>query len=116
MFNIISALFLVALLLCVTDPFMVFMPAPMQMLALVCAAALACVWAGFVMLEETHDERELLHKLHAGRIAYLSGIAVLTVALVVQGIAHDIDPFIPLALGTMVLSKLGTRLYFEWYR
>jgi hypothetical protein len=88
----------------------------MQLFALLGAAVVACVWVGFVMYEQAHDEREALHKMHAGRIAYLSGIAVLTVALMVQGFAHDIDPWISIALGVMVIAKLGARFYSEEYQ
>jgi hypothetical protein len=51
--------------------------------------------------------------MHAGRTAYLSGIAVLLLALIVQGFAHAIDPWIMLALGVMVVAKLGARLFFD---
>lgn len=107
---------LVGLLTLLSDPFMLWMPAEAQMAALLGAAVLACVWAGFVMYERSHDEREALHKMHAGRIAYLSGIAVLTVALIVQGFNHAIDPWISAALGAMVVSKLMARFYTERYR
>jgi hypothetical protein len=84
--------------------------------ALLAAAALMCVWAGFVMYEKAADEREEAHRMQAGRAAYLSGLAVLTAALVFQGLAHDIDPWISAALAAMVLVKLGARLYSDRYR
>lgn len=115
-FHIGTALLLVGLLTLLSDPFMLWMPDFAQMTALLGAAVLACVWAGFVMYERSHDEREALHKMHAGRVAYLSGIAVLTVALIVQGFAHDIDPWISIALGVMVISKLVARFYSERYQ
>ena len=111
-----TAIVLVGLLILLSDPFMLWMPAKAQMAALLGAAVFACVWAGFVMYERASDEREMLHKMHAGRIAYLSGIAVLTLALVFQGFAHDIDPWISVALGTMVISKLISRFYSEHYQ
>ena len=116
LFYIGTAVFLVGLLVLLSDPLMLWMPAGAQMTALLGAAVLACVWAGFVMYERASDEREMLHKMHAGRVAYLSGIAVLTLALVFQGFAHDIDPWISVALGTMVISKLVSRFYSEQYQ
>lgn len=116
LFHISTALLLVGLLTLLSDPFMLWMPGFAQMTALLGAATLACVWAGFVMYERSQDEREVLHKMHAGRVAYLSGIAVLTIALIVQGFAHDIDPWISIALGLMVISKLIARFYSERYR
>ena len=111
-----TAIVLVGLLTLLSDPFMLWMPSVAQTTVLLGAAVLACVWAGFVMYERSNDEREAFHKMHAGRVAYLSGIAVLTVALVVQGFAHAIDPWISAALGAMVISKLVARSYSERYR
>ena len=111
-----TAVILVGLLTLLSDPFMLWMPDFAQMLALLSAAVLACVWAGFVMYERASDERDALHRMNAGRMAYLSGIAVLTIALVMQGFAHDIDPWISAALGVMVLVKLGFRFYSDTYQ
>ena len=116
LYYIATACILVTLLLLLSDPFMFWMPAPLQMAALLGIAVLAIVWAGFVMFEKSHDEREAIHKMQAGRIAYLSGIAILTTALIVQGLAHNIDPWISLTLGAMVVSKLFARFYSEHYQ
>lgn len=114
--HISIAVALVVFLVLLTDPFMLWMPMGAQMVALLCAATLGAVWAGFVMYEDAPDEREVVHRMNAGRMAYLSGIVILTVALAVQGLAHDIDPWISLALGTMVVVKLASRFYSEWYQ
>lgn len=114
-FYIGTAVVLVGCLLLLSDPFMLWMPAQAQMLALLGVAVFACVWAGFILYERAQDEREALHTMHAGRVAYLSGITVLTFALVVQGFAHDIDPWVSAALATMVISKLIARIYIEQY-
>lgn len=116
LFHIGTAAVLLILLTFLSDPFMLWMPDFAQMMALLAAAVLACVWAGFVMYERTSDERDALHRMNAGRMAYLSGIAVLTVALVVQGFSHNVDPWISGALGIMVLVKLGSRLYSDKYQ
>ena len=115
-FHIGTAVALLGLLTLLSDPFMLWMPAPAQMAVLLGAAVFACVWAGFVMYERTNDERDALHRMNAGRMAYLSGIAVLTLALVVQGFAHDIDPWVSIALGVMVLVKLSSRFYSDKYQ
>jgi len=115
-FHLGTAAVLVGLLVLLSDPFMLWMPAEAQMAVLLGAAVLVAIWAGFVMYEQSNDEREMLHKMHAGRVAYLSGIAILTLALLFQGFSHTIDPWISLALGVMVVSKLITRLYADRYR
>lgn len=107
------AVLLVILLLLLTDPLMLFMPSMMAMTVLFIAVIVLGVWIGFVSKEEARDEREALHRMHSGRIAYLSGLLVLTVALIVQGFQHYVDPWVAAALGVMVVSKLVARLYFE---
>ena len=110
------AVVLVVLLVLLSDPFMLWMPAPAQMVILLAIAVLVCVWSGFVMYEHTSDERDALHRMNAARMAYLSGLGVLTTALVVQGLAHDIDVWISITLGVMVLVKLGSRFYSDKYQ
>lgn len=100
-------------LLALADLLPFWMPMMGEMLALLLVVILLILWAGFVMQETAHDEREVILKMHAGRVAYLSGLGILMLALIVQGLAHDIDPWIALALATMVVSKLLTRLYLE---
>ena len=113
--HLITATVLIILLTLLSDPFMLWMPGIAQMMILLGAAILACVWAGFVMYERISDERDFIHRMNAGRMAYLSGIAVLTIALVVQGFQHNIDPWISFSLGVMVIVKLGSRFYSDKY-
>ena len=112
-FHISVAVVLVVLLFLLSDSLTLFMPEGAQMTALLLSSALILVWAGFVMYENSEDEREVVHKMHAGRIAYLSGLGILTAALIVEGLDHKIDPWILLALGVMVVSKLIARFYLE---
>lgn len=107
---------LIALLALLADPFMLWMPMGAQMLALLCAAALAGLWAGAVAYERPSDEREAAHAMQAGRAAYLCGIGVLIAALLWQGFAHALDPWILASLGAMVLAKFAARLWAQWYR
>ncbi len=114
--QIAIAVILTVLLLALGDLFPFWMPTMNEMAILLVITLLLIVWAGFIMKENAHDEREVLHKMHAGRFAYLSGIGVLTVALVSQGIAHTIDPWITVALIVMVITKIGARIYSEKYK
>ncbi len=106
---------LVFLLLTLADLVPFWMPTMGTMVALTLVSVLLLLWAGFVLFEKNGDERELVHRMNAGRVAYLSGLGFLTVALVVQGFAHDIDPWVACALGVMVVSKLVARTYAEKY-
>jgi len=111
-----TAVLFVVFLTLLSDPFMLWMPMGAQMAILLGAAVLGAIWSGFVMYERAPDEREAIHRMNAGRMAYLSGIMILTIALVFQGLAHNIDPWVSVALGAMVLVKLFSRLYSERYQ
>ena len=102
---------LAVVLFTLVDPFMYWMPSVVQMGALTVSAALLIAWVAFVLREGKGDEREVQLRAHAGRAAYLSGVGVLTVALLVQGTQHTIDPWVPLALIVMIGAKLAARFY-----
>lgn len=101
------------LLFTLTDPFMYWMPGATQMIALTLASVAVAAWAGIVLREAHGDERDLQLRSYAGRAAYLSGIAILTLALLIQGFRHAIDPWVPLTLGVMVAAKLAARMYAD---
>lgn len=111
-FHFLVAAVLSFFLLTLADLVPFWMPMMGEVIALLIVVVLLLVWSGFVMLEVAHDEREVLLKMRSGRVAYLSGLGVLTLALVVQGLSHDIDPWIAVALSVMVIAKLATR-YLE---
>lgn len=111
--HITVGLVLAFFLLTLADLVPFWMPMMGEMIALLIVSILMLTWAGFVMKEVAHDEREVLLKMKSGRIAYLSGLGVLMLALIVQGFAHAIDPWIAIALAVMVLAKLFARLYEE---
>ena len=90
-----------------------WMPMMGDMTVLLIVTVLLLVWGSYVMSETAVDEREIQLKIQSGRVAYLAGLGVLALALIMQGFAHAIDPWIPVALVTMVLVKFLTRLALE---
>lgn len=108
-----TAVVLVALLTLLLDPFMLLMPAPIVMACLLLATALVAVFAGFVVMEQVRDEREATHRLQSGRIAYLAGLMVLTTGLIFEGIAGHVDPWIVIAIATMITAKLLARVWAD---
>lgn len=112
----VVAIILIVLLVLIGNPFMFWMPSMVLITVLVIITALVFVWTGFVLTEKAHDEREVAHRTHAGRAAYLGAAAMLTIALVYQGLTHTIDIWIPATLAVMILAKLFTRFYSEKYR
>ncbi len=105
------AIALVILLGLLTNPLMVWMPTPTQTAIVLVAALLAVVYGGFVLKEGAGDERETLHKMLAGRAAFLTSVCVLTLALIYQGATHTIDPWIPAALALTIIAKLAARAW-----
>ena len=109
--SVLIAVALVILLALLTDPFMVWMPTPTQMIVVLVAAILSVVYSGFVLKEQAGDERDTLHRMLAGRAAFLTSVGVLTVALIVQAFEHAIDPWVPAALALTIIAKLLARAW-----
>lgn len=110
---IVIPVLLIISLLALVDPFMYWMPSMPTNILLLFITVLLCVWSGFIIYEKTEDEREMQHRMYAGRVAYFSGILILTIALLVQGLTESVDPWIAFALLGMVISKVLARLYIE---
>jgi ABC-type Co2+ transport system permease subunit len=110
---IISFVFLVVLALCVNPGEHLWMPSMGQELLVAALTVVFAVYVIFFLREKSADEREDLHRLFAGRVAFLVGAAVLTVGIAYQSYHHALDAWLPLALGGMVLSKMLARLWKE---
>jgi hypothetical protein len=90
-----------------------WMPMMGEMVALLLVTVLLFIWMGFVLFETVHDEREAELRHKSGRLAYLAGMSVLILALLIQGFAHAVDPWVPVTLAVMVVVKQVSRLYLE---
>jgi len=111
--HIIVASVLAFFLLALADLIPFWMPMMGEMLALLFVTVLILVWMGFILFEHASDEREAVLKYQSGRMAYLAGLVMLLAALIVQGFAHSIDPWVPVTLAVMVVVKQVTRMYLE---
>ena len=63
-------------------------------------------YVALVHREMPADEREKHISMTAGKYAYLAGALVLSIGIVAQSIEHDLDIWLPMALGAMVMTKL----------
>lgn len=95
------------------NPFDFWMPNMLAMGMLAVLFVLFAVFAGFVMREEGGDERDVQHRALSGRNAFLAGSGVLIAGIVLQGLAHAIDPWLVGTLMTMIVVKIGTRLWSD---
>ncbi|HSA84211.1 MAG TPA: hypothetical protein VLF20_05010 [Patescibacteria group bacterium] len=107
----ISAVIILGIALLFLNPGHLAMPDTMVSMLVVGLIVAFLVFAGFLLREKPADEREAFHIKTAGRISYLVGVAVLVFGIVVQGIQHNIDPWLVIALCAMVLTKLLSRIY-----
>ncbi len=90
-----------------------WMPMMGEMLVLLLVTVCLLAWVGFVLAERAVDEREVFLAMKSSKVAYVAGVLVLGLALMVEGMAGAIDPWIPISLAFMVGSKVLTRLYWE---
>ena len=102
---------LVVLLLVIFNPWNMFMPGYLVMGFLIGIIVLYVAFAIFLWREQSGDEREQYHRLFADRIAYLVGSGLLIVAIVIQELAHALDPWLIFALVMMVLAKVIGLIY-----
>ncbi len=82
------------------------MPSSLQMLILAVVLGLISTFLVLLWREQPEDEREMQNQALASRSAYFVGALVLISALIIQSLAHSIDPAIPIALLAMIATKV----------
>jgi len=106
----ISVVFLLLIVL-FFDPFMLWMPASGVYMLIAGLLVVFAIFTGFLWKESARDERELIHRMYAGRFGYLAGVSVLVAGIVVEAFGSHIDPWLIAALAAMVVGKLIGRFY-----
>jgi len=109
--ELILSVVLIGLLLFFLNPVLVFLPRPMHPFMIPLLVILFIILAGMLWKERPGDEREQLHTFIASRFAYFAGVAVLTIAIVVQHGQGSIDPWLIIAICIMLLAKIIGLLY-----
>lgn len=109
--EITVSIILIVLLILLLDPFMYFMPTPMQLIIVAFVLIIFSSFAAFVWKEKARDEREELHINIASRFAYLSGTVILIIGIIYQIFSHSLDRWLVLALITMIIAKIIGSLY-----
>lgn len=105
--EILVSLAFVVLLALKLDPFDLLMPNHVQMTILALLVAAGGLYAGVLFRQKARDEREALHLYRASRFAYIAGVGLLVLAIVVQSFAGAVDPWLFYILGGMVVVKLA---------
>ena len=101
------ALGLVALLIVVQSPLGYGMSGATIMAVSVVFVVLFVLFGIMVVRERARDEREALHRMMAGRVAYLAGMAVAGAGIIYQMFHHmyEVDLWLVLTFGVMVGVK-----------
>lgn len=107
----ISALVILGIAILFLNPSHLSMPDTMVSMLIVGIILAFLLFAAFILKEKSSDEREEMHILAAGRISYIVGVGFLVLGIIMQALAHEIDPWLVIALCAMVFSKLLSRLY-----
>ena len=109
--GIILPIAVVLLLGLLVNPFGFWMPSAMAMMLMAALVIAFALFAAFFWRERARDEREHLHRLLAGRIAFLVGAGILVLGIVVQTARHELDPWLAAALAGMILGKIAGLIY-----
>jgi len=109
--EIIAALVLILLVGALLNPFGWFMPSPVVMMLILGLVVVFILFTAFVWKERARDERELLHRTIAGRVAFLSGVSVLVLGIIIEGLNHNVDVWLVLTLTVMIFAKIITSIY-----
>ncbi len=107
----IISVVLIVLLVLFLNPFNFLMPPPFLSMIVVVLIAIFGMFIAVVWKEQVSDEREGLHRMIAGRFAFLVGSSILVVGIIVQALHHISDPWLIYALVGMLIAKIGGMLY-----
>lgn len=109
--ELIISLILLTLVVFLLNPFYWWMPSKVVMTISVILVLVFSLYSVFVWREQAKDEREALHTMFAGKIAFLAGVATLVLAIIIEAYNHDVDKWLVITLAVMVLAKVFGLIY-----
>lgn len=105
------SIILIILLILFLEPFGFFMTNTLLMMMVIGLIVVFALFANFIWRENARDEREILHRFTAGRIAYLTGTAGLVIGIIAQSFQHSLDSWLVFILGAMIFAKVIGSIY-----
>lgn len=109
--EIVVSLVLIVLLVLFLNPLGFWMPTTLLMTMVLGLVVVFALFASFVWKENHRDEREGLHKMMAGRIAFLVGTTLLVIGIIIQSFGHKLDPWLVFILVGMIVAKVIAFIY-----
>ncbi|MEX0931567.1 MAG: hypothetical protein WDZ88_02335 [Candidatus Paceibacterota bacterium] len=113
LYSVILSVLVLVLAIILVNPFDILMLDMALETALIVLVVVIALFAGFVWRERYADERERDLRGNAGRIAYLSGLIVLTAGIVYECLLGNERVWLLATLAVMVVTKLVAYEYFE---
>jgi hypothetical protein len=113
--EIVASSFLIVLAVLLLNPMHFWMPNALVMCMLASTFILFALFTSLILKESVYDERDFVNRSFAGRNAFIAGSGVLVIGIVVEGYTHSIDPWLVIALIVMILVKIGTRIFKDFY-
>jgi len=107
------AVVLIGIAVFLLNPLHWWMPSNLVMMVATGLAVVFAIYASFSWRERAQDERDAIHRMLSGRIAFLAGSGLLSVGIIVQGFKHEIDPWLVASLSGMVIAKIAGRWWAE---
>lgn len=103
----------IILLLVFLDPGQMFNLSSTNIVVLTFVIAALGVYAIFIGREYVVDERDAVHRMVAGRVAFHVGAGLLTLGIAVQGANGNLDPWLIVVLVSMIVAKTVARMYSD---
>lgn len=107
------ALIMIVLSVVLLNPTGMYMPGMMVAALMASTLAAFALFAGVIFGESAGDERDVMHRMRAGRIAFLSGALLLVLGIVSEAWNHSVDPWLVYTLVGMILAKFCARIYTD---
>lgn len=111
--ELVVSLVLIGVLLLYLHPSNFLMPMTLEATLVLMLVTAFLAFLGLVWKETANDEREELHRLHAGRYSFLAGATVLVAGILTQNLTHQVDPWLVATLVIMILIKVFVRVYTQ---
>ncbi|MCR4280697.1 MAG: hypothetical protein NUV82_04755 [Candidatus Komeilibacteria bacterium] len=109
--SLLLPIFLILLAIIAFNPWDMWMPEGMVLVLIIALIVVFAAYAGLVWRERPQDERDELHRLRAGRVAFVAGLLILVVGIIYQTFSHAVDIWLVLTMIVMIVAKSLTRLH-----